>query len=295
MTKSDGAGDIPDKDNGLMGGPPLDAGWTYAVKPIWIHDLLDLWERDKLAALLLELATDRVAADIANPSTRRRTLSQIARYFVPFTGAGRTRRTASPNVWAAYSQIFPANLLAPAYLLHITGQNNLAEAVTGLLHEAYQMGDSVELSAVRRYLCDGFGNRRTVRDSASALLRTLEHFGVLTRAGRLGDYHYAARLPVAQEAFPLLVWAWRQARPVEFIDLGAFAADPLLTFVDCATCAEHWSRYTESLWILEVRDERQVAVLRHTDNAAFIRTLLNLLSSHPKWPAVKKQFPADES
>jgi len=44
-------------DNGVTGGPP-EAGWPYAVKPAWVRDLLDLWERDKLVTLLLELATD---------------------------------------------------------------------------------------------------------------------------------------------------------------------------------------------------------------------------------------------
>jgi len=286
--------DTPNNDNGVTGGPP-EAGWPYAVKPAWIRELLDLWERDKLVTLLLELATDRVAQDIANPTTRRRTLLQIARYFVPHAGVGRLRRTVSPNVWAVHSQLFSAQVLAPAYLVQIAGSHNMARAVICLLHEAYAPGDSIELSTVRSHLFKRFGSRRTVRDSAGALLRTLEHFGVLARAGRLGDYRYASRLSVPLETFPLLVWAWLQAQPAGtetgVIDPAAFAADPLLTLIDADSYADHWDCYTDSLWTLEERDERQVAVLRHTGSAAFLRTLFNLLSSHPKWPAVKKQFP----
>ena len=298
MAEYDDENDAPNKDYRLIGGPPAESGWTLPVRPLWIHDLLDLWEREKLMALFLELGGDRMAQDIANANTRRRTLVQIARYFVPTKGGGRLRRTASPNVWAAYSQIFAAPVLAPAYLLHIAGQNNMARALAGLLHEEYAPGDAVELGDVRRHLCSRFGDRRSVRDSAGALLRTLEHFGVLARAGRVGDYRFIARLPVAEEAFPLLVWAWRQTRDVhtaDVIDLEAFATDPLLTFVEQASYAAHWAAFTESLWMLEVRDARPVAILRHTDNAAFIRTLFNLLASHPKWPAVKKQFPPEPS
>lgn len=293
MTEYDDMGAPPNNEYRLIGGPPPESGWTYAVKPAWVHDLLDLWERDKLLALLLELAADRVAADIANPATRRRTLSQIARYFVPCAGTGRLRRTASPNVWVAYSQLFAAELLAPAYLLHIAAQNRMAQTVMALLHETYSQGDLVELGAVRNHLFGRFGARRTVRESAGALLRTLEQFGVLVRAGRLGDYRYAGRLPVSQDTFPLLVWAWRQANPVNVIDLKAFDADPLLTFIDPDSRVAHWPSYANSLWKLEVRDERRVAVLRHPDNAAFIRALFNLLSSHPKWPLVNRQFPDD--
>ena len=43
--------DTPNNDNGVAGGPP-EAGWPYAVKPAWIRELLDLWERDKLVTLL---------------------------------------------------------------------------------------------------------------------------------------------------------------------------------------------------------------------------------------------------
>lgn len=293
MTEYNDMGVPPNNEYRTIGGPPPEGSWIYAAKPAWVYDLLDLWERDKLLALLLELATDRIAADIANPAARRRTLSQIARYFVPCTGTGRLRRTASPNVWAAYSQLYAAELLAPAYLLHIAAQNRMAQTVTGLLHETYALGDLVELGAVRSRLFERFGARRTVRESAGALLRTLEQFGVLARSGRLGDYRYAGRLPISQETFPLLVWAWRQANPVDAIDLKTFGADPLLTFIDPDSRAAHWKSYANSLWKLEVRDGRRTAVLRHPDNAAFIRALFNLLSSHPKWPLVNRQFPDD--
>ena len=281
----------PNNEYGPISGPPPAAGWTYPVKPAWIHDLLDLWERNKLVALLLELATDRIAQDVQNPNTRRRTLSQIARYFVPQTGQGRRSRTASPNPWAAYSQLYRAHPLASAYLVHIVAQNDMAHATASLLHHSYQIGDPVELSDVRRHLVVRFGDRRTVRDSASAILRTFAHFGVLAQTGRSGEYRYAARLPVDGETFPLLMWAWWRARGAAVIQLPRLADDPLLTFVDHASYAGHWNKYAGSLWMLETRDGVDCAVLRPADNAAFIRTLFNLLSSHPKWPTVNRHFP----
>ncbi len=101
--------DTPNNDNGVAGGPP-EAGWPYAVKPAWIAMLLDLWERDKLVTLLLELATDRVAQDIANPTTRRRTLLQIARYFVPHAGVGGCGAPCRPTCGQPTASFFGAGL-----------------------------------------------------------------------------------------------------------------------------------------------------------------------------------------
>ena len=192
------------EESGPVNEPPSTAGWTYAVKPVWIHDLLDLWERNKLLTQYLELATDRMAQDIQNPNTRRRTLSQIARTFVPQTGRGRRSRTVSPNPWAAYSQLYRAQLLAPAYLVHIVGHNDMARAAATLLHKSVRPGEQIVLSDVRDHLVERFGDRRSVRDSAGAILRTFAHFGVLAQYGRSGEYRFASRLPRRRGDVPAL-------------------------------------------------------------------------------------------
>ncbi len=258
----------------MTGGPP-EAGWPYAVKPAWIRELLDLWERDKLVTLLLELATDRVAQDIANPTTRRRTLLQIARYFVPHAGVGRLRWQAPcrPTCGRSTASFFGAGL-GPGLPGAHRRQPQHGGAVICLLHEAYTPGDPIELSTVRSHLF-----KRALRQQPHRARQRLRpccapwSISACWPAGRLGDYRYASRLPVPLETFPLLVWAWLQAQPAYtetgVIDPAAFAADPLLTLID-ADSADHWDCYTDSLWTLEERDERQVAVLRHTDSAAFL-------------------------
>lgn len=270
--------------------PPV-VGWTHPVKPVWVHDLLDLWERNKLLTQYLELATDRIAQDIYSARTRRRVLFQIARCFVPQTGSGRRSRTTSPNPWAAYSQLYRAHPLAPAYLVHLVAANTLVNATASLLHRDYAVGDTILLRDIRGRLVDRIGDRPSVRAGASSVLRTYAHFGVLARPGRAGEYRYAAQLAVDVDTFPLLVWAWWRARKRDVIHIPGLADDPLLTFIEHGSYAGHWAEYEGSLWRLETRDGVECAVLRHTDNGAFIRTLFNLLSSHPKWPTVNRQFP----
>ncbi|MFN2201073.1 MAG: hypothetical protein ACK2UO_07690 [Caldilineaceae bacterium] len=272
-------------------GPPSVQGWTYPVRPVWIHDLLALWERNKPLIQLLELATDRVAQDVPTASTRQRILFQIASYFVPTTDNGRRSRTASPNPWAAYSQLYGATALAPAYLVNIIDLNELAYAVAWLLHYHYSVGDKVELRAIRRHLVARFNDRPSARAGANSLLRTLAHFEVLTQTISAGEYEYTGRLPVDVAAFPLLMWSWWLARRVSVIRIPDLAQDPLLTFIDHASYTAHWSVYEGSLWALEVHDGVECAVLRCGDEACFVRSMFNLLSAHPKWPTVNRQFP----
>ena len=271
--------------------PPSVQGWTYPARPEWIHDLLALWERNKPLVQLLELATDRVAQDIPTANTRRRIFFQIAGYFVPTSNSGRRSRTASPNPWAAYSQLYGANTLASAYLLNIVDLNEMAYAVAWLLHHQYAIGDMVELRAIRRHLVARFDDRPSARAGASSLLRTLAHFGVMKQTISAGEFEYAARLPVDVAAFPLLMWAWWRARRVGVIRIPDLVEDPLLTFVDHASYADHWSAYEGSLWALEIHDGTECAVLRCSDEVSFVRSMFNLLSSHPRWPSVSRQFP----
>lgn len=167
----------------------------------------------------------------------------------------------------------------------------MAHAVVSLLHQNYQMGDTIELRDVRQNLIERFGDQGTVRASASSILRTFAHFGVFAVPTRAGEYAYRGRLAVGVEVFPLLIWAWWSARRKTVIRIPELADDPLLTFVDPASYAAHWVEYEGALWALETRNGIDCAILKHRDNAAFIRTLFNLLSAHPKWPKVNRQFP----
>ena len=271
--------------------PPPVQGWVYPVKPAWTHDLLELWERNKPLVQLLELASDRVAQEVLIPSSRRRTLHQISRYFVPVAGEGPRSRTTSPNPWAAYSQLFATEALAPAYLVQAVAHNDMMNAAGFLFYDRYGLGETVALRDVRNHLVSGFGDRPTARASANSILRTLVHFGILKLTTGAGMFRYSRRLPVGLEPFPLLIWAWWRIRRENVIRIPDLASDPLLTFLQHDSYAAHWAEYESSLWTLEMRDGMECAVLRNTDNAAFIRTMFNLLSSHPKWPTVQRQYP----
>ncbi len=256
------------------------------LDPKW---LLDLWERDKLVTLLLELATDRVAQDIANPTATAHAPADRPLFRAPC----RCRRCGAPcrpTCGQPTASFFGAGL-GPGLPGANRRQPQHARAVICLLHEAYA-GRLRRAKRGAQPSFERFGSRRTVRDSGR---RPAAHPGAFRRAGprrasrRLPLRGQAARpprnLPAAR--LGLVAGADPCGTDTGVINPAAFAADPLLTPIDAASYADHWDCYTDSLWTLEVRDERQVAVLRHTDSAAFLRTLFNLLSSHPKWPIVK--------
>ena len=276
-------------ENVSESGPPPGAALGYPLKPIWIHDVLNLWQRNWPITALREQAMERAAQEVRSPVARRKSINTIFCYFMPTKGSGRRQRTLSPNVWSAYSQLYAVPTLAPVYLAHLCGESDLARVATRFISMHYAQGDDVELTDIRRHLIKEFGDHRCVCDGASAYLRTLGYFGVFVREGRLGNYRYARRLTVERAVFPLLVWSWWQRYPQPQIDLDHFAGEVKMDYLDQGSFAEHWGAYENRLWTRNSQDSCCV-LLRSTDGAGLARALLNLLSAHPKWRLVKKEF-----
>ncbi len=262
----------------------------YAVTPAWIHDFLSLWERNLVLSIYLEKALDRVAEEIHSTSIRRQTLYQITYDFVPITNQERRQRTISPNIWAAYSKLYSSESLTPAYLVNIIAGNAVANAVNGLIHRYTVAGDTISLRDVRPYLVSRFGDRGPIRASASAVLRTLAGFGVLTPLERAGDYRINSRLQVEAYALPLLVYAWWRLRKWRDIRLDDFAQDTLMTLIDTDSCVDAWQHYEGMLWTMSKHNSPTSAKLRATDEVTFLRLLLNALASHPHWSTVSREL-----
>ncbi len=252
-------------------------GLDFPVKPAWIHDVLRLWQPDQPIGGLMHAALAQTMSELGGEKTRRNSLTVILRYFVPTVGGGQIRRTTHENVWAAYAATFSSEALAPAYLARIIAGNDVARAAVGTLaRRAVQASfDSQEL---RRRIIAQFGERKVVVNSANAFLRTLVHFGVLAAGEKLGQYRFLALLPVTQQAFPLLVWAWWEAQGGPQVDIDAFAADPALAFVRTEEFPTCWQAYSGGLWSLEERLETRRATLRHVEREAFERAITALLT-----------------
>jgi hypothetical protein len=246
------------------------------VKPAWIYDVLLLWRRRQLLALLLEQASDYTEGDIPDARVRRAILSTIATHFVDTRSVGKQAVTLTQNVWATYSRNFPVEVLAPAFLAHWVAEQPLAYALATQWVGRCVPGATLDPQEYRPLLeqCPD-GGRPAALD---ALLRTLQHFGVLAPRRRAGQYVVAEPLPIAGPLFPLLVWDWWLLERSETVDLGAFARAPLFAFIDSADFAAGWEAHEGRLWTLGHGAEGMTAQLRPADRAAWRRALLNLLS-----------------
>ena len=253
-------------------------GLDFPVKPAWIHDVLRLWQPDQPISDLVQSALRQTMTELGGEKTRRNSLTVILRYFVPTVGGGQTRRTTQSNVWAAYATAHDPEALAPAYLARIIAGNDVAREAVNAMARRRAADTSFNSQEVRRQIIAKFGERKVVVNSANAFLRTLLAFGVLESGDRLGDYRVASPLPVAQAAFPLLVWAWWVPQGNPQIDLDAFAADPAFSFVETDRFPEFWQAYGGQLWSVQERLEGRRATLKYVDRQAFERAVAALLA-----------------
>jgi hypothetical protein len=256
-------------------------GLDFPVKPQWIYDVHHLWRPAQPVSELVEAAISRTMQELGGEKTRRNSLTVILRYFVATEGGGQSRCTASRDAWVAYSQAYAASTLAPAYLAHLIAQNEVAQEASRFITRRHAPGDPLTSGELRRHVVARFGERKVVTNAVSAFLRTLQHFGVLSPGERLGEYHFATRLLVSREVFPLIVWAWWQAHLSPQIDLDAFGEDPALAFLEPDSFAGHWAAYQPALWVLEERLDGRRATLKYGEADTFEQALLGLLPPVP--------------
>ena len=257
-------------------------GLDFPVKPAWIHDVLRLWQPDQPISDLVSVALAHTMAELGGEKTRRNSLTVILRYFVPTVGGGWRRRTTQSNVWAAYAAQRPTQAMAPVYLAQITAHNVVAQDITQFIVKRGQPGSIVASSALRHYVIARYGQRKVVANSASAFLRSLQHFGVLSEGQRPGDYRFIGRLSVARSVFPLLVWVWWHTHGAPQIDCDEFAADPAFGFLDPASFSDMWLTHPSTFWTLDDRLGQRRATLKCSDTEAFqARLIYSLEVSDP--------------
>lgn len=252
-------------------------GFDFPVKPQWIHDVLALWQPQQPIGELVRIALAETMQELGGEKTRRNTLTVILRYFVATEGGGQSRRTGSQELWADYAHVCPAAMLAPAYLAHIIAQNEVAQEATRFLVHRYSLGEKLASGQLRQYIAARFGQRKVTLNAASAFLRTLHYFGVLSSADKPSEYQFTSRLPVPQPTFPLVVWVWWQRHLSPQINLDEFEANPMFAFLQSDQLRSRWQAHQPALWVLEERVEGRRAVLKHPEADEFEQALIETL------------------
>jgi len=244
-------------------------GLDFPVAPEWIHDVHALWQPNQAVNELMELAKMGTMLELGGMETRRKSMTIILRYFVGTTGGGNSRITLPEDTWVHYSRAYPADVMAPAYLVHLIAQNEVAQVLTNFFRLRHEPGDEITSADLRRFVIARYGERKVVTNAVSAFLRTLQRFHVLEDGAKAGTYRFLGLFSVAPEVFPLVVWSWWQTHLEPQIDLDAFQDDPALTFLGKEHLDGLWEAYQPALWSLEARIEGRRATLRYADRVGF--------------------------
>lgn len=252
-------------------------GLDFPVKPEWIYDVHMLWQPEQPVGDLVQACLERTMQELGGEKTRRNSLSIILRLYVETAGHGSSRQTVSRDVWVEFSRAYPVSTMAPAYLAQLVAQNEVAQAACEYITQRYSPGDTLVSTDLRQHVIRHFGERKVITNAASAFLRSLAGFGVLTEGERRGQFLWAKRLSVPREVFPLIVWAWWQKHLSPQIDLGRFEDDPAVAFLEQDGFASHWRVYQPTLWVLEERLEGRRATLKYVESTTLEQALLDIL------------------
>jgi len=252
-------------------------GFDKPVRPEWIHAVGLAWRPDQPVSELIQVVDQVAAAEFQGPETRRKVATIILRCFVKTEGGGPDRRTADQDVFAAAARRFSAETLRSVYLAHLINATPILQAITGQMTKRYDLGGEIQSTDFLHRIYEEYGQRGVVTNCVRHFLRTLSWFGCLERLAP-NRYRFGARLPVAEQAFPLLVYSWLQG------GLGShqftpseFGEQPAFYFLDVGESSEHLLEFSGVFWAVEKRMGLERVTLKYTRIEAFEEALLSCL------------------
>lgn len=240
-------------------------GLDFPLKPQWIHAVHQLWQPDEPISALVARALASSMPELGGEKTRRNSLGILFRYFVTTTGGGQSRRTLGQDLWVSSSRKYTATTLAPAYLVQLIANNEMAGEIVRFINRRYSPGDVIHVSDIRTYVISKYGERKVVTNAASAFLRTLQYFSVLEPARATGQYRVNPRLILEPVVFSLAFWALWSLNPVPQIDLDAFNQALEDAFIAPDNLDACWKRYQPALWSISERVDARFALVKYPD------------------------------
>ena len=252
-------------------------GFDKPVRPEWIHAVGLAWRPDQPVSELIQVVDQVAAAEFQGAETRRKVATIILRCFVKAEGGGPDRCTPDQDVFATAARRFSAETLRSVYLAHLIDMTPILQTITGQMAKRYNLGDEVQSTDFLHRIYEEYGQRGVVTNCVRHFLRTLSWFGCLERLAP-NQYRFDARLPIAEETFPLLVYSWlqrglgsQQFAPAQFAD------QPALCFLDADSLPVYFAAFTGLFWVVERRVGVDRVTLKYARIDAFEEALLSYL------------------
>ena len=252
-------------------------GMDFPIKPEWVYAVHHLWQPEQPISDLVQIALVETMQELGGEKTRRNSLSILLRNFVEMEGGGRSRQTLSRDPWVTFSRSNTISTMKPAYLAQIIAHNDVATEITKYVAHRFQPDDIARGTDIRQYLIANFGERKVVLNSASAFLKTLIYFDVLSEGEKKGEYVYKSTLPVTSHVFPLIVWSIWRANPSPQLDLEEFDNQAANLLLDYPDDQNFWSSYQPALWVLSERIGLRQVTLKITTDEDWQEKLLDFI------------------
>jgi len=250
-------------------------GFDKPVRPEWIHAVGLAWRPDQPVSKLIQVVDHVAAAEFQGLETRRKVATIILRYFVKTTGGGPDRRTADQDVFAAAAHKFSAGTLRSVYLAHLINATPILQAITGQMAKRYDLGDEIQSTDFLHRIYEEYGQRGVVTNCVRHFLRTLSWFGCVERLAP-NQYRFDARLPVAEETFPLLVYSWlRSGLGSHQFTLSEFGKQPVFYFLGVDGMSNYLLKFSGVFWAVEKRMGMDRVTLKYTRIDSFEEMLLS--------------------
>lgn len=249
------------------------------IRPEWIHAVGLAVRPGQPVSELVQVVDQVAAAEFQGPETRRKVATIILRYFVETTGDGPGRRTADRDLFASAAHKFSAEQLRSIYLVHLINATPILQAIAGQMARRYDLGDEIRSIDFLHRIYEEYGQRGVVTNCVRHFLRTLSWFGCLERLAP-NHYRFGARLPVAEQTFPLLVYSWLQGgRGSHQFSPSEFGEQPAFYFLGVAELPGYFLEFNGLFWAIEKRIGMERVTLKYARSESFEEALLNYLQS----------------
>jgi len=262
-------------------------GFDKPVRPEWIHAVGLAWRPHQPVSELIEVVDQAASAQFRGTETRRKIATIILRCFVETEGGGPDRQTRDRDLFATAAGKFSAEELRGVYLAHLINTTPILQTITGQMARRYNpsaklragLGDEIRSTDFLHRIYEQYGQRGVVTNCVRHFLRTLSWFGTLERIAP-NHYRFENRLPIAEEAFPLLVYSWLQTGLGSYqIIPSEFGEQPALYFVHAVGVPGHFQQFNSVFWAVEKRMGVDRVTLKYPRTESFEEALLEYLQS----------------
>lgn len=169
-------------------------GFDRPLRPHWIYESL-LLAKPGQRLTELNVPFEQIARELTGREGKRKVRTVLFRCFLrDEQNKARVRRNL---ILKDLSLQHGLDFMTPLYLFYLVARTGVLRRLSDHVFRLYDYGCEIKVGFLKAKMAESFGERDVVLRSAGAFIRTLEHFGVVSRLD--GRLVLSRRLPVDEE------------------------------------------------------------------------------------------------